>query len=146
MTFGPDPPAPPRLEHHYLASERDRARMRCAVRRGGDLLAAAGFALGAERGLDDRGLDAWIRAHLGTSAHLCGSARLGLADDPGAVVDPELRVHGLRGSAGGRHLGAAHRAAARTGRDGADARRARGRPHRGTRPDEGVTRLVIRCG
>ena len=71
--------------------------MRCAVRRGSDLLAAAGFALGAERGLDDRELDAWIRAHLGTSAHLCGSARLGLADDPGAVVDPELRVHGLAG-------------------------------------------------
>jgi choline dehydrogenase len=97
MTFGPDPATPPRLEHHYLASERDRARMRCAVRRGSDLLAAAGFTLGAERGLDDRGLDAWIRAHLGTSAHLCGSARLGLADDPGAVVDPELRVHGLTG-------------------------------------------------
>ena len=97
MTFGSDPATPPRLEHHYLASEHDRARMRGAVRRGSDLLAAAGFTLGAERGLDDRELDAWVRAHLGTSAHLCGSARLGLADDPGAVVDPELRVHGLAG-------------------------------------------------
>ena len=97
MTFSTDPLAPPRLEHHYLASGRDRARMRCVVRRAADLLAAGGLALPEVRGLDDRDLDAWIGTHLGTSAHLCGSARLGPADDPGAVVDPELRVHGLRG-------------------------------------------------
>jgi choline dehydrogenase-like flavoprotein len=45
----------------------------------------------------DRDLDAWIAAHLTTSAHLCGSAALGPADDPTAVVDPALRVHGVAG-------------------------------------------------
>ncbi|MEJ2865009.1 mycofactocin dehydrogenase MftG [Actinomycetospora flava] len=97
MTFSADPRTPPRLEHRYLASARDRARMRQVVRRAGELLAAGGLALGPARTLDDRELDAWIDAHLGTSAHLCGSARLGTADDPEAVVDAELRVHGLRG-------------------------------------------------
>lgn len=97
MTFAADPHTPPRLEHHYLRSERDRARMRLLVRRAGELLAAGGLALAPGRTSTDRELDAWIGAHLGTSAHLCGSARLGPADDPGAVVDPELRVHGLRG-------------------------------------------------
>ncbi|MDD7937656.1 mycofactocin system GMC family oxidoreductase MftG [Actinomycetospora lutea] len=102
MTFSADPRTPPRLEHRYLASGHDRARMRQVVRRAGELLAAGGLALGPTRtpggtALDDRDLDAWITAHLGTSAHLCGSARIGPADDPLAVVDPELRVHGLRG-------------------------------------------------
>lgn len=97
MTFAPVPGAAPRLEHRYLASGRDRARMRQVVRRAGELLAVGGLALGPERGLGDRELDAWITAHLTTSAHLCGSAKLGPATDPEAVVDPELRVHGLRG-------------------------------------------------
>lgn len=102
MTFAADPRTPPRLEHDYLASTHDRARMRQVVRRAGELLAAGGLALGPDRtldgrALDDRELDAWITAHLTTSAHLCGSARLGPADDPDAVVDPALRVHGLRG-------------------------------------------------
>lgn len=97
MTFATDPRNPPHLEHRYLASGRDRARMRQVVRRAGELLAAGGLALRPGRTPDDRELDAWIDAHLGTSAHLCGSARMGPADDPEAVVDPELRVHGLRG-------------------------------------------------
>jgi predicted dehydrogenase (TIGR03970 family) len=97
LTPAPGPGGTPRLEHHYLASGRDRARMRQVVRRAEEILAAGGLAIGAERGLDDHDLDAWIDAHLTTSAHLCGTARLGPAGDPGAVVDPDLRVHGLRG-------------------------------------------------
>lgn len=97
LTPSSEPGGMPRLEHRYLASARDRARMRQGVRRSGELLAAGGLALGAERGLDDRDLDAWILAHLTTSAHMCGTARLGALGDPDAVVDPDLRVQGLRG-------------------------------------------------
>ena len=43
----------------------------------------------------DRGLDGWIAAHLTTAQHLCGTAAMGSADDPLAVVDPALRVHGI---------------------------------------------------
>lgn len=97
LTPSPEPGGTPRLQHRYLASGLDRARMRHVVRRAGELLMAGGLALGSERGLDDRDLDAWIAAHLTTSAHLCGTARLGPAGDPDAVVDPDLRVQGLRG-------------------------------------------------
>lgn len=93
----PDPRDPPRIAHHYLATESDRARLRIAVRRAGEILGAGGLALPAAPTADDRALDAWIAAHLTTSAHLCGSAALGPADDPDAVVDPELRVHGVAG-------------------------------------------------
>ncbi|GLZ46849.1 choline dehydrogenase [Actinomycetospora sp. NBRC 106375] len=97
LTPSPELGGTPRLEHRYLESGRDRARMREVVRRAGEMLAAGGLALGTERGLGDRELDAWISAHLGTSAHLCGTARLGVAGDPDAAVDPELRVQGLAG-------------------------------------------------
>jgi predicted dehydrogenase (TIGR03970 family) len=94
----PDPRDPPRIAHHYLATASDRARMRLAVRRAREILAAGGLALpGATVDESDRDLDAWIAAHLTTSAHLCGSAALGPADDPTAVVDPALRVHGVAG-------------------------------------------------
>lgn len=95
---GPDPAAPPRLEHRYLASASDRARMRHAVRAAGELLAAGRLGrLPDGAAGDDRDLDAWIATHLTTSSHLCGSAALGPADDPDAVVDPALRVHGVAG-------------------------------------------------
>lgn len=97
----PDPSVPPRIEHRYLASASDRARLRTGVRAAGELLALAGLATGGpaapEAAVDDQALDAWIRAHLTTSAHLCGSASLGGDDDPMAVVDPALRVRGVRG-------------------------------------------------
>ena len=40
-------------------------------------------------------LDGWIAACLTTAQHLSGTAAMGPAADPHAVVDPELRVHGL---------------------------------------------------
>ncbi|MEV0690799.1 GMC oxidoreductase [Streptomyces sp. NPDC050388] len=47
---------------------------------------------------DDRTLDQWIREHLGTAQHTCGTVAMGPADDPEhAVVDRFGRVHGVRG-------------------------------------------------
>lgn len=93
----PDATVAPRIEHRYLAARADRARMRTAVRAGGELLARAGLATEGTGALDDAELDAWIRAHLTTSAHLCGTAAMGEAGEPTAVVGPDLRVHGVRG-------------------------------------------------
>ena len=96
----PDPDGPPRIAYHYLRTEHDRRRLRHAVRIAAELL-RAGLGTRAEPGGDvlgsDRALDGWIATHLDTAQHLCGTAPMGRADDPHAVVDPALRVHGLAG-------------------------------------------------
>ena len=45
----------------------------------------------------DDELDAFIREHAESAYHPCGTARMGRADDPMAVVDPEGRVIGVEG-------------------------------------------------
>jgi choline dehydrogenase len=47
-------------------------------------------------GDSDAELDAFIREHAESAYHPCGTARMGRADDPGAVVDPECRVIGVQ--------------------------------------------------
>jgi len=95
-----DPTRQPRLAYGYLAEESDRRRLREGVRLGAELLRTASL---ARTGLPDdvlradRELDGWIRAHLTTAIHLSGTARMGPPSDPGAVVDQELRVRGVRG-------------------------------------------------
>jgi choline dehydrogenase-like flavoprotein len=94
----PDRDGPPRIAYRYLRTERDRRRLRHAVRVAADLLRAGLGARAGPSGADlgsDRGLDWWIAAHLTTAQHLCGTAAMGSADDPLAVVDPALRVHGI---------------------------------------------------
>jgi choline dehydrogenase-like flavoprotein len=46
---------------------------------------------------DDRLLDLWIRARLGTSQHTCGTVPMGPGGDPAAAVDAQGRVQGLTG-------------------------------------------------
>ncbi|MGY5884409.1 mycofactocin dehydrogenase MftG [Modestobacter lacusdianchii] len=104
LTSG-DPLAQPRIRYHYLTAAADRERLRAGVRLAAELLRTPAFApLVAERtGLpdavlgDDRELDRWVRTHLATAVHLAGSARMGPASDPGAVVDQHLRVRGVEG-------------------------------------------------
>jgi choline dehydrogenase len=98
-----DPAGAPLVEYRYLTEERDRSRLRAGVRLAAELLRAPSLAeLGAVRTDppdavldDDRALDGWIREHLTTAVHLSGTARMGRDDDPGAVVDGELRVRGV---------------------------------------------------
>jgi choline dehydrogenase len=45
----------------------------------------------------DADLDAMVCAHAESAYHPCGTARMGRADDPLAVVDPECRVIGVEG-------------------------------------------------
>ena len=77
-----DPLVPPRIEHRYDTEPADVA----ALQRGCELareLASSTTQVGEP---------AWS-----TSQHLCGSARMGPAGDPAAVVDYECRVHGIDG-------------------------------------------------
>ena len=51
---------------------------------------------GARTDSDDA-IDGFIREHAESAYHPCGTARIGAADDPGAVVDPDCRVIGVDG-------------------------------------------------
>ncbi len=46
---------------------------------------------------DPEALRAYIRQSCKTVFHPCGTARMGMADDPQAVVTPELKVRGIEG-------------------------------------------------
>ncbi|HEY8481805.1 MAG TPA: mycofactocin system GMC family oxidoreductase MftG [Spirillospora sp.] len=98
-TVSADPAVPPRVEYGYLETGDDRRRMREVVRATAEVAAASAFAA-VSRGLtapdaatldDDRALDRWIRARLGTSQHTCGTVPMGSA------VDARGRVHGIEG-------------------------------------------------
>jgi choline dehydrogenase len=45
----------------------------------------------------DAEIDAFVRRHVESAYHPCGTCRMGAVDDPMAVVDPETRVRGLDG-------------------------------------------------
>jgi choline dehydrogenase-like flavoprotein len=95
----------PRIDYRYLSDPVDLERMRLGVRTAVALLRSRAFADLFERLTelddtvldDDAALDAWMLAHLGTAIHLCGSAPMGPATDPYAVVDGSGRVHGVAG-------------------------------------------------
>ncbi len=97
-----DPRAHPRLQPNYLATEQDREDMRACVRLSREIFAQPAFEPfrgaeiqpGASVKTDDE-IDAFIRAKADSAYHPCGTCRMGA--DPGAVVDPEARVYGVRG-------------------------------------------------
>ena len=99
----PDPFAPPAMHPNYLTTEDDRRMMIDGTRL---VRRIAGMpALHAVTGREvlpgpDCETDASIlenaRADCWTVFHQCGTARMGL-DPAQSVVDPQLRVHGVRG-------------------------------------------------
>ncbi|WP_067793580.1 mycofactocin dehydrogenase MftG [Actinomadura formosensis] len=98
-TISPDPEVPPEIDYGYLRTGDDRRRMREAVRATAAVASTQAFAE-VSGGLvdrppldDDRLLDRWIRARIGTSQHTCGTVPMG----PDAAVDASGRVHGLTG-------------------------------------------------
>ena len=94
-----DPLDPPRIEPRYLEHPDDVERLRTGVRTAAAILRSdafaglfGGFASLDGRTLGDDGLlESWIRGHLGTAIHMCGTAPMG------AVVDGAGRVHGVSG-------------------------------------------------
>jgi len=97
-----DPEDPPLLDPRFLSVESDLRRLISGVRESLAVAAtppldrwiariAAGTGLRAD--MDDEEMQQWAHAHTQGFAHMIGGCRMGL--DQGAVVDPELRVHGL---------------------------------------------------
>ena len=100
-----DPMAPPDIDINFLATETDRQILVEAVRTCWNLMQTAGIqdrgersiVLGEEMVEDDELLGHYVRLSLDSGYHPVGTARMGTADDAGAVVDEHLRVHGVEG-------------------------------------------------
>ena len=97
-----DPVDPPAIRFNFLSTEHDRAGLLAAVRKGRELMAASPLkeitgeeiAPGAQYQSDEE-LLGWIRNNAETTYHPVGTCKMG--SDPMAVVDRELRVHGIEG-------------------------------------------------
>ena len=100
----PDPADAPRILFNYMSDPSDWRDFRTCIRLTREIFAQPAFAPfagpeiqpGAAAQSDDE-LDAVIREHVESAYHPCGTCRMGRADDPLAVVDPETRVIGVDG-------------------------------------------------
>ncbi len=99
-----DPDAPPSILFNYMSKAQDWADFRHCIRLTREIFSQAAFEPfrgkeiqpGAALQSDDE-LDGFIREHVESAYHPCGTCKMGAADDPMAVVDPETRVIGVEG-------------------------------------------------
>jgi len=97
-----DPADPPAIRFNFLSTEHDRAGVLAAIRKGRELMATSPLkevtgeeiAPGAQLKTDDELLD-WVRKTAETTYHPVGTCKMG--SDAMAVVDRELKVHGIEG-------------------------------------------------
>jgi choline dehydrogenase-like flavoprotein len=96
-----DPTKAPRINPNFLGDPADAALLLEGVKRTRTILASPALAkyrakeLYKSDGMDDAALMAQIRARADTIYHPVGTCKMGT--DAMAVVDPELRVHGIAG-------------------------------------------------
>ena len=98
----PDPAAPPAIHPNYLDTEYDRRMMLAGTRLIRRLAATQAFGSVIDRRIvpgQDDDTDAALLTHIRDNAwtvfHPCGTCRMGT--DEGSVVDPRLRVRGVKG-------------------------------------------------
>jgi choline dehydrogenase-like flavoprotein len=100
----------PLVRFDMLDDERDRDRLRQAIRHAVHIATSAPFrTIATDVLIDDIGtsvdglgesdaeLDAWMRGNVGDYVHASCTCRMGAFDDPSAVVDTAGRVHGYAG-------------------------------------------------
>jgi choline dehydrogenase len=100
----PDPKENPRILFNYMSHPDDWEEFRACVRLTRELFRQPAMEkyAGAEiqPGKDvqsDEQIDAFIRQHVESAYHPCGTCKMGQASDPLAVVDAECRVIGIEG-------------------------------------------------
>ena len=98
----PDPMAAPAMQANYLSTPNDRATLVAGIRLARRLAATrslspyvAGEYLPGPGAITDDDLLEFARAKGATIFHPSGTCKMGPAADPLAVVDPQLRVHGI---------------------------------------------------
>lgn len=97
-----DPAAPPVVDPGYLRDPADTAALVVAVRHAGQLFDTPALAPLTDDGPrpwtgGDADVARFVRSVAGTMFHPVGTCRIGADDDPGAVVDRDLRVRGVAG-------------------------------------------------
>jgi choline dehydrogenase len=97
-----NPDDPPRIEFNYMSHPDDWTEFRRCVRLTREIFGQKAF--DAYRGEEiqpgknvqsDEQIDAFLREHIESAYHPCGSAKMGSVKDKMAVVDPECRVIGV---------------------------------------------------
>jgi choline dehydrogenase len=97
-----DPAEAPAIRFNFLSAQHDRDGLLAAIRKGRELMATSPLkemtgqeiAPGAQI-QSDADLLEWVRNTAETTYHPVGTCKMG--QDAMAVVDPELRVHGIEG-------------------------------------------------
>ncbi|HRH85499.1 MAG TPA: GMC family oxidoreductase N-terminal domain-containing protein [Rubrivivax sp.] len=99
-----DPAAKPVLHPEFLEDRRDVETLMRAMHEARRIVSMPALArlsgdelLPGPAIVDDAALEGFIREGVATTYHPVGTCKMGPASDPMAVVDPQLRVHGLQG-------------------------------------------------
>jgi choline dehydrogenase len=101
-----DPAEAPVIRFNYMSEARDWEDFRICLRLTREIFSQEAFKPfvkheiqpGADK-VSDADLDAFIAEHAESAYHPCGTCRMGRADDPQTVVDPQGRVIGVEGLA-----------------------------------------------
>ena len=99
-----DPKDAPRIQFNYMSDPSDWEDFRACIRLTREIFEQPAMAehikAHIQPGLDlqsDEQLDAFLKEHVESAYHPCGTCRMGRRDDPLAVVDEECRVIGVEG-------------------------------------------------
>ncbi len=98
-----DPKAALKILFNYMSHPNDWRDFRQCIRLTREIFGQKAFAKfagkeiqpGADLQTDDE-LDSFIKEHVESAYHPCGTCKMGAIDDPMAVVDPETRVIGVK--------------------------------------------------
>lgn len=98
-----DPADMPKVQGNYLSGSQEVSNLIKGIRLARKIMAAPALARhikseslpGPGVGDSDEELEAYVRSRVGTALHPAGTCAMGLG--PQAVVDAQLRVHGLQG-------------------------------------------------
>jgi 4-pyridoxate dehydrogenase len=99
-----NPLAPPAITQNFLSTDKDLRTLRAGFRMNREVAAQRALeplcgeeAAPGKHVRTDAEIDAYIRSAPATAHHPAGTCRMGPADAPDSVVDPELRVIGVEG-------------------------------------------------
>ncbi len=99
-----DPNDSPKIAFNYMSDPSDWEDFRTCIRLTREILGQDAFApyrgheiQPGDAAQTDAELDDFIRDHVESAYHPCGTCKMGAVDDPMAVVDPQARVIGVDG-------------------------------------------------